>query len=262
MPASDLFVPSLIESSLEEYNEQKLKDPKTILLRASTLSSCPKQAVLISNGETYSEQTQQFFIRGKRLHYFREKLTNVGIPLHKEEDFYICTPDKKIFFKGKMDLISLDDRGVFLLDYKTTGPGSFFFKIKEGIQNNNFTQLCIYKYLFYVITGVEIIEGGIQYVDEDNSRHFLQITVTLASLSECQSFLLTHPVLRYLKKELTEDQLYEEAKKYIDQFPYFCNYCGFAKCRMNPKCGAQTLTKVIKDVTKNDKPKRAYEDEV
>lgn len=229
----DVFIPAY--TYVEITYQSGLNDKDAIIVRASSLSGCPMQANEVSNGVPFSDRTKGYFLQGTALHYFREKLSTPDFSLEREKRFWIKHPTEKLFITGKMDHILMDECGPYLLDFKGVERGAFYMKLKDGIPDNYMRQLNIYKYIYYVINGVDLRTGCIQFVNRANRREHIQISQDLASLEDCEAIVMNHPFILFKLGKISEERFMQKVKEYSDEFPVFCKdkYCSFScPCKM------------------------------
>jgi len=234
MPDSDLaiFVPFFHDPGNAGGNIEELKKDRT-MFRSSSLSGCPKQYVEVINGAVFPDENKRYFLRGTKTHYFREKLTRPGTMLELETRWYVFHPTKPYYITGQLDAMVLDEKGPYILDYKSAKFGAFYYKLK-GMPDNNKRQLGIYNYIFYCNNGVDNRECAIRFMDKDNPRQHIQIAAIIPTLAETEKFLLEHPAINYVM-DGDLNALKVGTFRFNKEFPFFCNgYCGM-HCKYNSK---------------------------
>lgn len=175
-------------------------------------------------------ESRRFFLPGLAAHWWRE-LANRGDPFSVivEEQLYLVWPGdeehKPVRLRVTPDRITLDARGVFVEDYKTTSEAAMYYKfqaMRKGLPWENRMQLSLQAYALYVTHGIEVQEGRIVYINRDNPRATIAVPDRLFTLDETEKFVLGHPLI--LKN--MEDKAF---KSYIFSFQekkaYMCDYC-------------------------------------
>ena len=222
-------------------------DPNPIHLAPTEMGKCPIQLTdKKENGKkfNYTEKILEIFKKGTRIHhnegiYRKGGRGTLDIELHMT----VIKRSLDMIFSGYADFIMIDEKGLYGEDLKSCARNAFYHFNKEP---NSFTekiQLSAYRWLYYVVFGVDIERWIITKVDRDEPRNRMSLLIETYTPEQMEEFILGHPsILSILGKKLSEEAFLREAKKIIKKARWLCRYCDDKKtCIINKVLTAEEL---------------------
>jgi hypothetical protein len=184
-----------------------------------------------------TDQLQEIFNIGNEAHQL-EGIYRYGMRGLCETEYrlQIYAPEEHVIFTGYIDFIMVDNKGLYIEDLKTANRNAFYFFNKDAENYYERIQVSGYRFLYYIIHGVDIPRAVITKIDRDNFRNRMSLEIEPHKPELTERIILTHPTFLYMKGDIDTKQFYKMTEVFIRESRWLCNYCEEKKeCAINKK---------------------------